>query len=348
MHRADRVFEAGPRNAITDIAGLMVGNADDGDLKSGVTALIADVPNVASCHVMGGAPGTRDTDLLAPENTVQSVDALVLSGGSAFGLDAAGGVQAALRQMGRGFAVGDQLVPIVPAAIIFDLINGGNKDWGLHSPYRDLGFDAVERAEPDFPCGSAGAGGGALVGGPGVGLKGGLGTASTRLANGVTVGALVAVNSLGSPVMGPGGHFRAAPFEIGSEFGALGIGDASPEQAQALDIKFRQNQQPGQNTTIGIIATDAALSKGQAKRLAVAAHDGFARALWPAHTPLDGDLIFSLSTGAREISDDLDAWIDLNAAAASTMARAIARGIFDAVFAPNDLFPTWRAKFGTG
>ncbi len=337
--------DAGPRNAITDIAGLRVGNAHDHALKSGVTTLICDKPVVASCHVMGGAPGTRETDLLAPENTVESVDAIVLSGGSAFGLDAGSGVQSYLRDQGRGFQVGDQRIPIVPTAILFDLINGGDKTWGAQSPYSQLGRDAAEAAVTEFELGSVGAGCGALTGGPAPGLKGGLGTASSTLANGATVGALVAVNALGSPVMGDGPHFWAAPFENDTEFGGLGLSKSANVSNAALPIKFRNRAEQGANTTIAIIATDAKLSKSAVKRLCIAAHDGFARALWPAHTPLDGDIVFGVATREYTAEPSLDELIDLSAVAASTMARAIARGIYEATAGANDLFPTWQSKF---
>ncbi|MFD0918078.1 P1 family peptidase [Pseudahrensia aquimaris] len=339
------MMKPGARNLITDVAGLRVGNASDDKLKSGVTALISDVENVASVHVMGGAPGTRETDLLAPENSVQSVDALVLSGGSAFGLDACGGVQSFLRTQGKGFAVADQIVPIVPGAILFDLINGGDKAWGDHSPYRELGQLAAQNASYEFDLGSQGAGTGALVGGPGIGLKGGLGSASTILPNGVTIGALVAVNALGAPTVGEGANFWAVPFEMGDEFGGLGPSQADADEAQALRIKFRDTQAQGSNTTIAIIATDAALTKGEAKRMAIAAHDGFARALWPAHTPMDGDLVFALATGAKGPLDSIDDQITFSATAASTMARAIARGIFHAQSREGDIFPTWHKAF---
>ena len=337
-------MKAGPRNSICDIAGLRVGNASDAALKSGVTALICDGDNVASCHVMGGAPGTRDTDLLAPENIVRSVDALVLSGGSAFGLDAAGGVQSHLRDIGRGFEVAGQRVPIVPAAILFDLVNGGDKDWGTDSPYRELGREAAAAASHDFDIGTVGAGTGALTGGPYPGLKGGLGTASTQLDNGVIVAALVAVTALGSPVMGRSGTFWAQPFALGDELGASRPVPPAHE-AQELQIKFRGQTEAGANTTIGIIATNATLSKAEVKRLAIAAHDGFARALWPAHTPLDGDLIFGLATCSKA-TPSLEGTIDLSAYAASTMSRAIARGVHAARSVDDDLFPTWQDRFG--
>ena len=198
----------GPRNLITDVAGLRVGNAQDADLRSGVTVLTADRPFTAAVHVMGGAPGTRETDLLAPDKLVEGVDALFLSGGSAFGLDAATGIMAALRQMGRGFPIGPVQVPIVPGAILFDLLNGGDKDW-TDSPYPLLGRAALEVASADFALGTAGAGYGAMT----ANLKGGLGSASTVLPSGITVGALVAVNALGSATVGDTAHFWAAPWE---------------------------------------------------------------------------------------------------------------------------------------
>lgn len=309
----------GPSNSILDIAGLQVGHRHDAALRSGVTVVIADQPAVASVHVMGGAPGTRETDLLAPEETVPAIDALVLAGGSAFGLDAASGVQAWLRQNGRGFAVGDVRVPLVPAAILFDLLNGGNKDWGLYPPYRDLGYQAAAAASRDvFAQGAVGAGYGATTAdGPG-----GLGTASAVLASGAGVAALVAVNAVGS-ARTPDGHYFAAPWEIDQEFGGKGLPAPLPAEARRPRLKGAGR---GANTTIAIVATDAILTKPEAKRLAVQAHDGFARALWPAHTDMDGDLIFALSTGRVALADAA-ARADLACAAADVMARAIARGV---------------------
>ncbi|MEY9532036.1 P1 family peptidase [Sinorhizobium fredii] len=332
------MMRTGPTNLITDVAGILVGNAEDHRLKSGVTAVLCDPPATAAVQVLGGAPGTRETDLLAPHNTVQSVDAIVLSGGSAFGLDAASGVQAALREMGRGFAVGPHRIPIVPAAILFDLINGGEKDWGQYSPYRDIGYEAARAAAETFATGSVGAGTGALT----ATLKGGLGSASTILANGITVGALVAVNALGSATIGETRHFWAAPFELDDEFGGLGMPSPWPQDAAQPRLKFRAPAAAA-NTTIAVIATDAVLSKAEAKRLAIAAHDGFSRALWPSHTPLDGDLVFALSTCASGKKPLLEDFIDLSAAAAATMARAIARGVHDAAAAAGDLKPAWSA-----
>ncbi len=334
-------MKPGRLNSICDVSGLKVGNCHDDALKSGVSVVLCDQPAIASVAALGGGPGTRDTELLSPENTVEAVDALVLSGGSAFGLDAASGVQAKLRGMGRGFKVGDINVPIVPAAILFDLINGGDKNWGRYPPYRKMGWRAVEKASSQFETGSAGAGYGALV----ADLKGGLGTASLVLNNGITIAALVAVNALGSPVMGNTAHFWAAPFEQGDEFGGLGLPGKIPENSSDLAIKFRNHPTSVSNTTIGVIATDAVLTKAQAKRLAIASHDGISRAIWPAHTPFDGDLAFSLATGKSGITPSVNDWTDLGAHAASVMSRAIARGIHDATPKAEDLFLTWKQKY---
>lgn len=334
------MFRPGPRNLITDVAGLLVGNVHDEKLKSGVTAVVCEEPAVAGVEVLGGAPGTRETDLLDPHNTVHAVNGLVLAGGSAFGLDAASGVQAALREKGFGFGIAGFCVPIVPAAILFDLPNGGDKDWGRFPPYREMGYEAAQAAGADFAIGSAGAGCGALT----AGLKGGLGSASTVLDSGVTVGALVAVNAVGSVTIGRSAHFRAAPFEIGEEFGGLGLPSPMPDDAAEVIVKTREMLKSGANTTIGVIATDAALDKAGAKRLAIAAHDGFARAIWPAHTAIDGDLVFGVATGRNETPLDMEGLIDLHAAAAATMARAIARGVYAASAAEGDLFPPWSSR----
>ena len=335
------MFKTGARNLITDVAGLRVGNASDEKLKSGVTVVRCDTPAVAGVQVLGGAPGTRETDLLEPHNTVDAVNAIVLSGGSAFGLDAASGVQAALREKGIGFHVLGNHVPIVPAAILFDLANGGDKDWGRYPPYRELGYEAAQSVSQDFAIGTAGAGTGAVV----ASLKGGLGSASTLLDSGLHVGALVAVNAVGSVTVGHGRHFWAAPFEIGDEFGGRGYPSPFPADAREILLKFRDNV-AGANTTIAVIATDAILTPAAAKRLAIAAHDGFARAIWPTHTPADGDLVFALATGAsgRVLPDD-DA-IDFYATAGATMARAIARGVYAATPAENDLSPAWSSRRG--
>jgi L-aminopeptidase/D-esterase-like protein len=326
----------GPRNLITDVAGLAVGNAADESVRSGTTVLLGAQAFTASVMVLGGAPGTRETDLLAPENTVGQVDALVLSGGSAFGLDACQGVADGLRAAGRGFSVGDVRVPIVPGAILFDLLNGGAKGWTA-TPYPALGRAALGAAAADFALGSAGAGFGAST----ADLRGGLGSASLVLASGLTVGALVAVNALGSAVVpGSGGRFWAAPFEIGAEFG--GLGPAAGHDASRFPAT---KGRPGEATTIAIVATDAALGKAQCKRLAMAAHDGLARALVPSHTPFDGDLVFAAATGARPLSDPAGDMIALCHGAALTLSRAIARAVFLA--APGATLPCWSEVHGS-
>jgi len=333
-------MKTGPRNLITDVAGLLVGNASSEKLNSGVTAIVCDPPATAAVQVLGGAPGTRETDLLEPHNTVETVNGLVLSGGSAFGLDAASGAQACLREQGKGFEVGPHRIPIIPAAILFDLINGGDKDWGRYPPYRELGYQAAEAASKDFAIGTAGAGTGALT----ATFKGGLGSASALVANGLTIGALVGANPMGTATIGSTRHFWASPFEIGDEFGGLGMPSPLPSDATDLKIKFRDMARGVSNTTIAVIATDASLTKAEAKRLAIAAHAGFARAIWPSHTPFDGDLVFALATGASGRKPSPDEFIDLCAAAASTMSRAIARAVYEAAPDPRDLMPAWKTR----
>lgn len=331
----------GTRNLITDVPGIRVGNAQDDRLKSGSTVLLADKPFVASVEVMGGAPGTRETDLLAPHNMVENVDALVLSGGSAFGLDACSGVVDGLRADGRGFQIGPAQIPLVPGAILFDLLNGGQKDW-QDNPYRALGRAAYENADVAFPLGTVGAGTGALT----AMHKGGLGSASLVLENGTTVGALVAANPIGSVTVPNSRNFWAAPFEIDGEFGGLGPNPSSgfvktqPSRKVAAMIDLGRDQQQI-NTTIAIVATDAPLTKAEAKRIAVAAHDGMARAIVPAHTPSDGDLVFALSTNTRTGDTPVADVASLGNAAAHCLTRAIARAVFHATPAENDLLPCW-------
>lgn len=330
-------MKPGARNLITDVAGLRVGMASDARLRSGVTVLVADKPFTAAVSVMGGAPGTRETDLLAPDRLVQEVDALVLAGGSAFGLDACSGVADGLRAAGRGFAVGDQRVPIVPGAILFDLLNGGDKAWA-RNPYYDLGRAALDAADADVVLGTAGAGFGALTGL----WKGGLGSASAVLDSGLTVGALVAVNALGSVTAGQGPQFWAAPFEMDAEFGGLGLARHAPS---ATDPEPRKRM--GEATTIAIIATDVRLTKAEAYRMAVAAHDGMARAIVPSHTLLDGDLVFAAATGEKQMTDPVRDQFQLGHAAACCLARAIARAVYLATPQPGDMQPTWRQRWAT-
>jgi D-aminopeptidase len=329
------MMRPGPLNLITDIPGLRVGNAHDPLLRSGTTVLTADRPFVAAVHVMGGSPGTRETDLLSPDRMVQDIDAIFLSGGSAFGLDAGQGVMQGLRDAGRGFAVGPVRVPIVPGAIVFDLLNGGDKDWTA-SPYPTLGRRAFDNAAPDFALGTAGAGFGAMTGF----LKGGLGSASSVLPSGLTVGALVVVNALGQASVGETPHFWAAPWEEGTEFGGFGPAPMLPQDAPLPRKRL------GEATTIAIVATDATLTKAQAQRMAVAAHDGMARALVPSHTPLDGDLVFAVATGGKPLQDPLTDSFQLGHAAATCLARAIARAVYLARSEPGDLQPSWQSRFG--
>lgn len=353
-------MQPGARNLITDVAGLVVGNAADEALKSGTTVLTADRPFTASVDVMGGAPGTRETDLLDPNRLVTEVDALVLSGGSAFGLDAASGVADVLRDRGRGFAVGPVTVPIVPAAILFDLLNGGDKDW-TENPYRRLGTEALAACGVSFELGTSGAGFGATT----ANFKGGLGSASAVLETGHTVGALVAVNPHGDPVVPDRPNFWAAPFEVGREFGGLGVAATdgpvgapvnrklasfqdltqAEDAPGAPDTTSDVNSTSGMNTTVAIVATDATLDKAQLKRLAVSAQDGMARAIVPSHTPFDGDLVFSLSTGDRPLGEPVPELMALGHAAAVCLSRAIARGVFLATARPGDTMPTWSNTF---
>lgn len=321
----------GKRNLITDVMGLRVGNAQDMSLRSGSTVLVGDAAFTAGVHVMGGAPGTRETDLLAPDKVVEQVDALVLSGGSAFGLDAASGVVDGLRAAGRGFDVGGQRVPIVPAAILFDLLNGGDKDWSIN-PYAELGQTALHNADEEFELGTAGAGYGATT----ANVMGGLGSASVMLPSGHMVGALVAANPVGSVVVGDGPAFWAAPFEAGFEFGGLGVARRFPSDLPRT--KLSQHAA----TTIAIVATDAPLTQAQCTRLATAAHDGMARAIVPSHTAMDGDLVFAVSTGGGEPIADPETLINLGHAAATCLARAIARGIYEATGWDGAPLPTWR------
>ncbi|MDA0951290.1 MAG: P1 family peptidase [Proteobacteria bacterium] len=318
-------MQAGPRNLITDVEGILVGNAHDHDAASGVTVVLPRTRSSAGVDVRGGAPGTRDIEALDPTCLVDAVDAVVLSGGSAFGLDAAGGVMAWLAARGRGFAIRDVVVPIVPAAILFDLLNGGDKAWGEEPPYRVLGKQALAAVTDVVELGAFGAGHGARAG-----LHaGGTGTASLELSgDGGRVAALVCVNSFGSVTL-PGADdvYWAWPYEIDGEFG--GCRPSAGWRADAEDWGAAKIQPgPRENTTIAVVATDIALTPAQAKRLAIMAQDGLARAIRPVHTPFDGDVVFALSTAARPLGEGGEvALARLGSAAADCLARAIARGV---------------------
>jgi L-aminopeptidase/D-esterase-like protein len=329
-------------NLLTDIAGVRVGHADDAGLASGTTAVIFDQPFIAAMDVRGGGPGTREGALLDLANTVEKIDAVVLSGGSAFGLEAGGGVQAWLAEQGRGFNVRGAIVPIVPGAICFDLLNGGNKNWGRFAPYRELGFAAAAAASTSFALGSVGAGLGAST----ANLKGGLGSASARTRDGVKVAALAVVNAVGTVTVGDGPWFWAAPFEIDDEYGGRGLPASFTPDMLKMRIKGGPTATEAESTTLAVVVTDAALTKTQARRLAMIAQTGFARAIYPVHAPMDGDVVFAVSTGARPI-DPLIGLTELGMIAANVTARAIARGVHAATALPlPGALPSWRDHFG--
>ncbi len=329
-------------NLLTDIGGVRVGHADDRTLASGVTAVVFDNPAVAAIDVRGGGPGIRDGAMLDPVNVVEKIDAIAISGGSAFGLDAGGGVQAWLAEQGRGFRIREAVIPIVPGAICFDLLNGGNKQWGRFAPYRDLGYAAAAAANTSFALGSVGAGLGATV----ANLKGGLGSASAKTEAGVCVGAIAVVNAVGTPTIGDGPWFWAAPFEIDGEFGGRGMPASFTPDMLKMRLKGAAAANAAENTTLAVIVTDAALTKPQAQRLAMIAQTGFARAIYPVHAPLDGDVVFAAATGEKPI-DPLIGITELGMVAANVVARAIARGVFAATALPfPGALPAWKDRFG--
>ncbi len=327
------MIRPGPRNLITDVDGILVGNAEDPAVRSGTTVVLAEQASAASVDVRGGAPGTRDTDLLDPTCRVQAIDAVFLSGGSAFGLSAGDGVMKWLRERGRGVPVGSTNVPIVPGAILFDLLNGGDKDWDW-PPYRELGYRATDGAAKNFALGNVGAGLGARCGH----LKGGLGSASAvDPSTGIQVGALVAVNAVGFATMGELPHFWAWALEQDGEFGGLpppprGLNLAVSHTRQMLDHGAAAlAAEPLANTTIAVVATNARLDKAWCQHLAIMAQDGLARALRPVHTPADGDAVFAMATGRVAVADDPIARAELGTLAADCLARAVARGVYSAV-----------------
>jgi L-aminopeptidase/D-esterase-like protein len=330
------------KNLLTDISGVRVGHADDAALASGVTAVVFDRPAVAAMDVRGGGPGIREGALLDLANTVDRIDAIALAGGSAFGLDAGGGVQAWLAEQGRGLQIRDAVIPIVPGAVCFDLLNGGDKKWGRFAPYRDLGYTAAAAASTNFALGSVGAGLGATT----ANFKGGLGSASATTPQGIKVGALAVVNAVGSITVGDGPWFWAAPFEIGNEYGGRGLPPSFTPQMLTMRIKGGAAATAVENTTLAVVVTDADLTKAQAKRLAMMAQTGFARAIYPVHAPLDGDVVFAAATGEKPI-DPLAGLTELGMVAANVVARAIARGVFAAAALPfAGALPAWKDRFG--
>ena len=308
----------GPGNTICDVPGIFVGNAENRDLMTGVTVILPGSEAVCAVDHRGGGIGARDTVLLDQGSTVGGVHAICLSGGSAYGLDAAGGVMHGLRTDGRGFAVGPEIVPIVPAAIIFDLLCGAPKEWD-RPPWWDLGLKAYQAAGPKFALGNAGAGTGATAG-P---LKGGLGSASYRDGS-VTVGALAVANPVGSAVIPGTDTFW------GWMLGEAGeLGNQSPPGAYA-GLHDKTNGPPLANTTLAVVATDARLTKDQAKRIAIMAQDGLARAIRPVHGPMDGDTVFVLSTGEVEADTSPAGLTRLGTLAGDAVVRAVMRGVYEA------------------
>lgn len=324
------------RNLITDVPGIRVGNATGPNLGSGVTAVVFDEPVTAGVDLRGGGPGTRETDLLDPASTVEKIDAISLSGGSAYGLDAAAGVVAYLAERQRGYRIGNALVPIVPGAILFDLLAPGDKHWGRYSPYRELGYAAAESIAEDFKLGSVGAGTGATT----ENLKGGLGSASSLSPSGHVVGALAAVNAAGRVTVGDSPHFWASPFEVNNEFGGCGFPLQLPADAHVPLTKGMNRT----STTLAVVATDAMLTKAQCRRLAVMAATGLARSVFPVFTPLDGDIVFAAAIGKRPLKDPVLDLAALGASAANCLARAVARGVYEAKTLPGGI-ASYKDKF---
>jgi len=338
-------LKPGPRNLLTDVDGILVGQAEDARIRTGTTLILPAAPCVAAVDVRGGAPGTRETEVLTPSNLVEAIHGLVLSGGSAFGLDAASGVSSWLAARGRGFAFGPACVPVVPAAILFDLLNGGDKAWGAEPPYRALGLAACDAAGRDFALGNAGAGYGAKAGT----LKGGLGSASILAEDGLQIGALAAVNAFGSTIMPGQDCFWAWALEQQGELGGQPMPRAPiPLEADLDPFSALAGAAPiSTNTTLGVVATNAALTKSQALRVAIMAQDGMARAIRPVHTPFDGDIVFALATGAWALpAESAPTLLRIGALAADCLARAIARGVYEAqALGP---LPAYRDRHGGG
>ena len=334
------------RNLITDVPGILVGNAQDARAATGATVAIFEQSTVASVSTLGGAPGSRGVTILEPEMTRGLIDAVVLSGGSLYGLDAAGGTTAALASQGKGAQFGGIIVPVAVQAILFDLVNGGEKDWikapmTHRPPYWDLGRDAALAAAKDFELGSVGAGLGATT----ANLKGGLGSASMKMRHGFTVGALAAVNAVGMATIGDTAQFWAGAYEQGAEFGGKGWPEKVPQSA--LHLRFKGQPVQATATTIALVATDARLGKAECKRLAIMANDGLGRALRPVHAPNDGDTVFAAATGRLTTEMDPFLLTEIGAAAADCLARAVARGVYEAKALPfAKALPDWKQRFG--
>lgn len=328
----------GPLNLITDIPGVLIGHATDEKVITGVTVLKCETPMVAAADVRGGAPGTREIDVLAAENLVDRIDALALTGGSVFGLGAADGVAAELSHQGTGLRLTAEgvAIPIVPAAVLHDLGNDGDKNWGAAPPYADLGRAALKAAAKEFGLGAVGAGKGARAGV----VAGGVGSASIDLGEDVLVGAIAVVNSVGSVLLPDGETYYAWPYEQDKEFGGarpkedFDLSHPFPDYSR---LKADGRLQPGANTTLAAVATSVELTNTELKRVAMMAHDGLARAIRPIHAPFDGDVVFALSgatTKAPGDDNDLSRAMTvtrIGSAAADCLARAVARGVYEAL-----------------
>ena len=331
------MLRPGTKNLITDVSGLLVGHATDEAARTGVTVLLCGADWAAGVDVRGGGPGVRESETLAAENLVGRAHAIVLAGGSVFGLAAADGVVSALSGRGVGLHLKRDsfAIPIVPAAVLHDLGNGGNKDWGRTPPYRELGIRALSSAETEFELGSHGAGRGATAGL----VKGGIGSASLDLGSGLIVGALIALNSVGSAFMPDGETLWAWAFELDGEFGGasppgsgMDLSDPVPEGSRLAQLG---RLQAGANTTLGVIACTADLSTAECKRVAMMAHDGIARAVRPAHTPFDGDTLFAVASSASSLGRYPLRAAELariGSAGADCVSRAIGRAVHHARF----------------
>ncbi|MDP7548001.1 MAG: P1 family peptidase [Alphaproteobacteria bacterium] len=327
------MIQPGPRNLITDVDGLSIGNAVDERARTGVTVVLPRDGAVASVDVRGAAPGTRETDLLDPTCHVERIDGICLSGGSAHGLGACDGVAGWLHERDRGFNVGPWHIPIVPGAIIYDLGIGGERDRGRYQSYGDLARAACDGAAADFSLGNVGAGLGACAGR----LKGGLGSASAIAEDGLQVAALVVANPVGAVVMPGSGTLWSWALEQNGEMGHQHPPGPLRGVEEALPLEARI----GGNTTLAVVASNATLDKAQAKRVAMMAHDGMARAIRPAHTPFDGDIVFALSTTRMALPQPAQRSVArIGAIAADCLARAIGRAAF-AAEALGD-FPSYR------
>ena len=354
------------KNLITDIDGVLVGTAEDNELCTGVTVISANKPFSAAVDVRGGGPGTRETDMLGLENSVGRADAIVLSGGSAFGLDASSSIQRLLRQEKKGYVVGENIIPLVPSAVIFDLKSNNNYWSDTQSIWNKLGSKAYKNLSKNFDLGSIGAGMGATTGT----VMGGQGSASWRekYSNDMiyTVGAIVINNAVGNPLNNDGPHFLSGHLEVGKEFGGLGAskenfdGVIRAKRINNHDVKskslskdtFLKNDENLINTVVGVVATDAPLNRNQLKRLAIMSHDGIARSIHPSHTPMDGDTIFALSISEKSLNqsdkkniskDDL---LLLGTRCSDCVARSCNRGVYEASYEKKDK-PNWKKIFNS-